>query len=117
MANHLKSEKKQAAVAALCEGSSIQAIERMTGIHRDTIMRLGARVGNACTEFMRSAFRDLPCTDIQLDEIWGFVAKKQKNVKEGEKSAFGCRLLRLRRLWRERERQPGIEGFRRVVDW
>jgi hypothetical protein len=40
MANELSSEKKVMAVAMLCEGSSIRAIERMTGVHRDTIMRL-----------------------------------------------------------------------------
>lgn len=38
MANELKSEKKTTAVAMLCEGSSIRAIERMTGIHRDTVI-------------------------------------------------------------------------------
>jgi len=44
MANELKTEKKAQAVAMLCEGSSIRSIERITGIHRDTVMRLGVRV-------------------------------------------------------------------------
>jgi hypothetical protein len=29
------------AIHALCEGSYIRSVERMTGIHRDTIIRLG----------------------------------------------------------------------------
>jgi len=33
----------------LAEGSSIRSIERLTGIHRDTIMRLGVRVGQGRT--------------------------------------------------------------------
>jgi hypothetical protein len=41
MANVLNKDKQIAVIAALAEGSSIRAIERMTGIHRDTIMRLG----------------------------------------------------------------------------
>ncbi len=41
MANVLKKEKQVAVISALAEGSSIRSIERMTGIHRDTIMRLG----------------------------------------------------------------------------
>jgi hypothetical protein len=45
MANVLPSEKKALAVSLLAEGSSIRAIERITGVHRDTIMRLGVRVG------------------------------------------------------------------------
>ena len=41
MANVLNTDKQIAVIAALAEGSSIRSIERMTGIHRDTIMRLG----------------------------------------------------------------------------
>lgn len=48
MANILPTEKKIAAVSMLCEGNSIRAIERMTGVHRDTVMRLGVRVGQGC---------------------------------------------------------------------
>ena len=46
MANELKSETKAQVVSLLCEGNSIRSIERISGIHRDTIMRLGVRVGN-----------------------------------------------------------------------
>ena len=45
MANNLETEKKVMAVSMLAEGNSIRNIERMTGIHRDTIMRLGIRIG------------------------------------------------------------------------
>src|ERR1035437_3314444 len=41
MANILETEKKIMAVSMLCEGNSIRSIERITGVHRDTIMRLG----------------------------------------------------------------------------
>ena len=46
MANELKSETKAQVVSLLCEGNSIRSIERMTGIHRDTVMRLGVRIGD-----------------------------------------------------------------------
>ena len=52
MANILKREKQVRAVHALAEGSSIRSIERMTGIHRDTIMRLGVKVGRGCTKIL-----------------------------------------------------------------
>src|SRR5688500_11875071 len=42
---HLSRDKQIAVTAALAEGSSIRSIERITGIHRDTIMRLGVRIG------------------------------------------------------------------------
>jgi hypothetical protein len=41
MANTLKTEKKIASVGMLCEGNSIRSIERLTGVHRDTIVRPG----------------------------------------------------------------------------
>ena len=49
MANTLNADQQIAIIAALAEGSSIRAIKRMTGLHRDTIMRLGVKVGKACT--------------------------------------------------------------------
>ncbi|MFA5265289.1 MAG: hypothetical protein WC378_15810 [Opitutaceae bacterium] len=90
MANVLPREKQIAAVHALCEGTSIRAIERMTGVHRDTVMRLGVRVGEACGLLHDETMRDLPCTHIQADEVWGFVGKKQRNATEAEQVAgFG----------------------------
>jgi IS1 family transposase len=84
MANVLNTDKQIAVIGALTEGSSIRSIERMTGIHRDTIMRLGVKVGEGCAKLMDTAMRDLPCNRLELDEIWGFVGKKERNVREGE---------------------------------
>lgn len=82
--NVLKREKQVMAVHALAEGSSIRSIERMTGIHRDTIMRLGVKVGKGCTSILDRMMRHLTCEHIQVDEIWGFVGKKQRNVKSDD---------------------------------
>ena len=77
-------------IHSLVEGSSIRSIERMTGIHGDTIGRLGVRVGQACAKLMDEKMKNLACERIQLDEIWGFIGKKQKNLKEGdEKKGLG----------------------------
>jgi hypothetical protein len=46
--NILPRDKQIAVISALTEGCSIPATERLTGIHRDTIMRLGVRVGDGC---------------------------------------------------------------------
>lgn len=82
--NHLSIDKKIAVTAALAEGNSIRSIERMTGIHRDTIMRLGVRIGQGCTRLLDHKMQNLNSTSIQVDELWGFVGKKDKNVKETE---------------------------------
>jgi len=80
MANILATQKKIAVVSALAEGNSIRSIERMTGVNQNTIMSLGVRVGNACTAIMDEKFRNLNCKRIEVDEIWGFVGAKKKNV-------------------------------------
>lgn len=61
MANVLNTDKQIAIVGAPAEGSRIRSIERMTGVHRDTIMRLGVRVGHGCTELMDAKMRNLDC--------------------------------------------------------
>jgi hypothetical protein len=61
MANVLNTDKQIAVISALAEGSSIRSIERITGVHRDTIMRLGVKVGQGCTALMDATMRDLPC--------------------------------------------------------
>lgn len=80
MSNNLSNDKKAVAVSMLCEGNSIRSIERMTGIHRDTVMRLGVRMGEGCQKIMDERFRALGCKVIQLDETWGFVGMKQKTA-------------------------------------
>ena len=87
MANTLPKDKQIAITAALAEGSSIRSIERMTGVHRDTIMRLGVKIGQGCARVLDQKMRGLDCKRIQLDEIWGFVGKKDKPVKWNEESA------------------------------
>ncbi|MCU1264742.1 MAG: hypothetical protein JWM21_1060 [Acidobacteria bacterium] len=80
MANVLPKDKQIAIISALAEGSSMHSISRMTGIHRDTICRLGVRVGNGCARVLDAKMRDLTCNFLQFDELWRFVGKKQKHV-------------------------------------
>ena len=44
-------------------------------------MRLGVKVGQGCTALMDSKMRNLPCKRLEMDEIWGFVGKKEKHVR------------------------------------
>jgi hypothetical protein len=80
MANVLNTDKQIAVISALAEGSSIRSIERITGVYRDTIMRLGVKVGKGCAALMDAKMRDLPCRHLEFGEIWGFIGKKEKHV-------------------------------------
>jgi len=74
--NKLKAETQEVIIGAMVEVPSIRSVERMTWVHRDTIMRLAVRVGNSCEKIMDSTMRDLTCRNIEVDEIWSFVGKK-----------------------------------------
>ncbi len=78
--NVLKKEKQLAVIGALVEGNSIRSVERMTGVHRDTIMRLLVRVGEGCLGLLDRTMRDLSCRKVQVDEIWTYVGKKQARL-------------------------------------
>lgn len=84
--NRLSLARQAQIIHGLVEGNSIRSLERMTNTHRDTIMRLGVRVGEGCARIMDEKMRNLPCMRIQADEIWAYVGKKQKQVSPFEKN-------------------------------
>src|SRR5258707_15329600 len=63
---------------------SIRAVERLTGIHRDTIMRLSARVGRGCAELHDRMMVGVRTGRLELDELWAYVGKKQKRTRQHE---------------------------------
>jgi IS1 family transposase len=74
---------------ALVEGNSIRATGRMTGVAKNTIVKLLKDVGLACAEYQDKVFRNLNCTHIQCDEIWGYCYAKERNVPKYKKGQFG----------------------------
>lgn len=78
--SYLSLARQTQIVAGLVEGNSIRSMERTTGAHRDTIMRLALRVGEGCAKIMDEEMRGLNCQRIQADEIWAYVGKKQRQL-------------------------------------
>jgi IS1 family transposase len=87
--NRLSIEKRTQVIAALVEGNAINATVRMTGISKPTILKLLKDVGEACAAFENKTLRNLPCKNIQCDEIWNFCYAKEKNVPEEKRGIFG----------------------------
>jgi transposase-like protein/IS1 family transposase len=79
----LAPDRAIAVLQLLLEGMSVRSVERVTGVHRDTILRLLALAGERCQRLMDEKLVDLSVKDVQCDEIWGFVGKK-----EGHKTAY-----------------------------
>jgi IS1 family transposase len=89
MANVLKPEKRAAVIAALCEGNSINSTVRMTGVAKNTILKLLVELGTVCAAYQDATLRELPCQRVQVDEIWAFCYAKAKNVPAEKKGTFG----------------------------
>jgi IS1 family transposase len=87
--NILSRDKQIDIISALTEGMSIRATERLTGVHRDTIMRLSARVGRGCAELHDRMMVGLRPGRVELDELWAYVAKKQKRVTPKDAAVKG----------------------------
>ena len=69
-------------IGCLTEGMSIRAIERLTGIHRDTIMRLAPASGARCAELHDRIMVGLRVGRIEVGtKLWAFVGKKQRHLK------------------------------------
>lgn len=87
--NKLSQQKQTQVISALVEGNSIRATVRMTGVAKNTIVKLLANLGMACAEYQDRVFKNLLCKRIQCDEIWSFCYAKEKNVPEDKKGVFG----------------------------
>jgi IS1 family transposase len=86
--NILPLEKKIQVLNALVEGASICSITRMTGVNKRTVLRVLLDAGNKAQEILDREIVNLKCNFVQIDEIWSFVQKKQKQCTDEEKQ-FG----------------------------
>ncbi len=73
----LDTSKRAAVLRCLIEGNSILSTSRITGVAKNTIVKLLADAGDACSSYMHEKLVNLPCSVLQMDEIWSFVGCKE----------------------------------------
>ncbi len=78
----LPEEKALMCLKLLVEGNSIRSTERITDVHRDTIIRLLETVGEKCLKIQENLVKNVKVADVQADEIWAFVGMKQKTAND-----------------------------------
>jgi transposase-like protein len=74
-------------LSLLCEGVGINAAMRLTGMNKETILKVLVQAGERCSKLMDERLRDLAMSDVQCDEIWTFVGKKQNHLTPKDDSA------------------------------
>jgi hypothetical protein len=75
--------------ACLVDGTSIRATERITGAHRDTVMRFGLAIGEGCANLHDRLVWGVPCHLLQCDEAWTFCHTKAKRVRPDDPAEWG----------------------------
>ncbi|WP_438044980.1 IS1 family transposase [Sorangium sp. So ce128] len=75
--------------SALVEGTSVRAVERQTGVAKSTILRFAVELGEGCARLHNRLVQGLCEPDIELDEQWSFIAKKDKRVTAEDPAEYG----------------------------
>jgi IS1 family transposase len=88
--NKLPVESRAQIIGMMAEGVSIRSITRLTGVSKNTVVKLLRDAGEAFSTYMDRELRNLRCKRLQLDEIWSFVYAKQKNVPTAKAAPEGA---------------------------
>jgi IS1 family transposase len=78
--NRLDATRRAQVLRCLVEGNSINSTVRMTGVAKNTVLKLLVEIGSACSAFLDETMRNLKCERLQADEAWSFCYAKQRNV-------------------------------------
>ncbi|HEV2629521.1 MAG TPA: transposase, partial [Pseudolabrys sp.] len=87
--NILPREKQIEVIAALCDGLGVRAASRITGVNRGTVAALALKMGRGCAELHDRMMVGLRVNRLELDELWSYVGKKQKNVTRKDVAVTG----------------------------
>jgi IS1 family transposase len=86
---YLSIEKAEMVLRLLLEGNSVSSVERVTGTHHGTILKLLVLVGEKCERIMAEKIRNVAVRDVEADEVWSFIGKKQKRVRPEDDQNLG----------------------------
>jgi IS1 family transposase len=87
--NTLSIEQRAQIVSLLVEGNGINAITRIIGVAKNTVLKLLRNLGEACEAYHDKHVVGLTSRRIQADEIWSFCYAKKKNVPAQHQGEFG----------------------------
>src|SRR5258708_28494597 len=79
LGNMIIAEPKALSVLShLIEGCSVRTTERLTHVHRDTILKALLVAGAKCEALMRARISGLKGEDVECDVLWSYVGMKAK---------------------------------------
>lgn len=84
--NRLDITSRAQVVRCLVGGTRIRATVHVTGVAKNTAVKLLIDLGCACAEFHHRTVHGLRVRRLQADEIWSFVGAKKKSASPGRKA-------------------------------
>jgi transposase-like protein/IS1 family transposase len=81
----ISDDKVLLALELMVEGHSLRSTERITGLDINTLMKFLVRAGEKCEKLMGRLIVNIPAKDVQCDEIWAYVQKKEGHKLPAEK--------------------------------
>jgi uncharacterized protein GlcG (DUF336 family) len=81
MPKTIAKETRNLILHSLAEGMSIRSGERIYDVKLNTIMRYGRLMGQGCAGLLDHLMQKVECKELQVDEFWSFIFKKQQNIK------------------------------------
>lgn len=82
---HLREQEFEGISMSLAEGVGIRATGRIQRVNEKTVLHVLERAGKHAEKVSRSILLDARVNECQLDEMWSFVGKKEKNLDIIEK--------------------------------
>ena len=82
---HLNDETFETIATSLAEGIGVSTIARIQKVDKKTVLHVLARAGDHAAKIDHALLRDLVVSECQLDEMWSFILKKEKNLNAIEK--------------------------------
>ncbi len=86
---YLPMEKAELVLRLLLDGASVSAVSRITDVHHGTILKLLVIAGEKCERIMAEKVRNIEVRDVECDEVWAFIGKKQKRVRPDDDPNMG----------------------------
>src|SRR5712692_10237804 len=86
---YLPIEKAEMVLKLLLEGNSVSSVVRLTDVNQRTILKLPILAGEKCERIMAEKIRNVKVQDVECDELWSFIGKKQKRVRPEDEPGTG----------------------------
>ncbi len=82
---HLSDDAFETIAKSLAEGVGVVSTARIQRVNKKTVLLVLAKAAEQAAKVSRALLVDLAVSECQLDEMWSFVGKKEKNLDVFEK--------------------------------